>query len=499
MKNAKNGKKSKRWIFFTGGGLVILVVVAIVIISAVGGGSAPESYQFAAVTKGAVQVTVVSTGTISATNTVNVGTQVSGPIAKIYVDYNSRVRKGQVLAELDPTLLKNTVQSATADQMKAEAQYELALQDYENNVKLHDQSLISDFDFKTSQTNKNTAYANKLGADASLARAQISLNESVIRAPIDGVIIDRAVEEGQTVAASLSAPTLFTIAQDLGRIQITAYVAESDIGSIKPGQKTTFTVAAFPKDTFTGKVDIIHLQSQTIQNVVNYVVMVNAVNPDLKLKPGMTATVTFIVDERQDALLLPNAVLQFQPSEAMLAQYLKDHPEIQANAQNRQNAGSTQTSASPTASPAATPSPSPTSTLTDAERAARRQQYAQRRNAQNQGDQSGQGGQSAQGNNPDRGNGNTSGPQSGNGNPNRQGGLTAFIANNPNVKFLWSFDEKGKLTTTPVRLGISDGQKTEIISNRVNEGMKFLTTKGTTKKTNSNQRDGGGPGPFMFH
>ncbi|MBN2353373.1 MAG: efflux RND transporter periplasmic adaptor subunit [Spirochaetales bacterium] len=487
----KKMKNPKRLILFIGLPLAALIAAVVVIVSAVGGGSDPERFQFAAVVRGPIQTTVVSTGTISARNTVEVGTQVSGPIAKIHVDYNDNVKKGQVLAELDTTLLENAVQSAVAAQLKADAQYQLALQDFNNNKLLHDKALISDFDFKTSQVNKDSAYANKLSADAALARARISLDEAVIRAPISGVVIDRAVEQGQTVAASLSAPTLFTIAEDLANVQITAYVAESDIGAIRTGQKTTFTVAAYPDDTFTGTVDIVHLQPQTVQNVVNYVVMVDAANPGLKLKPGMTATVTFITDERRNALLISNSALTFKPSDDQITQYLKDHPEIADNGGSDQG-GSNQAAAGPNASPSPRPSLSPQ------EREARRRQYAQRRNAQGGGDQSGRE-DLAQGNNGARqrldGDGNSFNRQVGL--ERKDGGLAADLAANPNVKLLWGVDEKGSLFAMPVRTGISDGQKTELISNRITEGMTFISGKGERKPA-ANNNQGRGFGPF-FH
>ncbi len=490
--NVKKMKNPKRLILFVGLPLAALVAAVIVIVSAVGGGSAPEQYQFTAVSRGPIQTTVVSTGTISALNTVDVGTQVSGQIAKLYVDFNDKVKKGQVLAELDPTLLQNAVQSATADQMKSEAQYELALQDYNNNKLLHDKALISDFDFKTSETNLKTAQANKISADAALARAKLNLDESVIRAPISGIVINRAVEEGQTVAASLSAPTLFTIAEDLSNVQITAYVAESDIGSIRKGEKATFTVAAYPDDTFTGKVDIVHLQPQTIQNVVNYVVMVDATNKDLKLKPGMTATVTFITDERRNALLISNSALTFRPSDDQIAQYLKDHPELEGNGQTGPG-GANPAAAGPNASPSPRPSLSPQ------EREARRQQYMQRRNAQGGGDQAGRGNESVQGGNggqPRQGGDSNSSSRRGNA-ERRGGGLAAFLAANPDVKVLWRVDDNGKLAAVPVRTGISDGQKTELISNRITEGMKFISGR-DGRKTAAPESRGRGFGPF-FH
>jgi HlyD family secretion protein len=465
----KKNKKLKWMIFIVGSAILAVVLPVLLILSDACGGGAPVTYQFATVTRGPIQTTVASTGTISALNTVEVGTQVSGQIAKLHVTYNDHVKKGQILAKLDPTLLENAVQAATADQVKAEAQYELALQDYNNNKLLHDKALISDFDFKTSEVSKDTAYAAKLSAEAALARAKLNLDESVIRAPISGIVIDQAVQAGQTVAASFSAPTLFTIAEDLSNVQITTYVAESDIGSIKGGEKTTFTVTAYPNDTFEGRVDIVHLQPETIQNVVNYVVMVNAVNTGMKLKPGMTATVTFITDERQDALLVPNAVLSFRPTDAQIAKSLKDNPDSRGNGQNGQTEGGPQS-----ALVNSTGFPPPSPALSGAENTTR-----------NQGNQSNLGNSNSQGNN---------------GASARQSGVPAsFFTSDSDLKLIWGLNESGKLTATPVRVGISDGQKTEIISNLVTEGMKFISGKGNQKTTTTNQNRGqdfGPPGPF---
>jgi HlyD family secretion protein len=473
-------KTNKKPLLFIGVALGALVVIGLIIFLAARGATAPVAYQYAAVTRGAVQTTIASTGSISAQKTVDVGTQVSGQLVGVYADFNDRVRQGQVLARLDTTLLALAVRTATADRLKAQAQFDLAQKDYENNKLLHDKALISDYDFESSRVARDSANAARLSADANLSRANINLNYAVITSPIDGVVINRTVETGQTVAASLSAPTLFTIAEDLSSIQIKAYVAESDIGSIKRGQKVSFTVTTYPDDTFTGKVDIIHLQSETVQNVVNYVVMVNAANPGQKLMPGMTATVEFITDQRENALLIPNSALQFKPPENLLAAYLQERA-----AQRREDVSGASPSPAPTASATVSPTDAtaprqrrgrqggsgtgqPTPQLSDDQRAVLRQERQQR---------NGQAG--ANGASPDERTRN-------------------FLNSLPaDVKMLWTLDGNGKLTGVTVRTGLSDGQKTEIISDRVKEGMEFLSglSTGTAVQRNNTQQ---GRGPRMF-
>jgi HlyD family secretion protein len=472
-------KLKKRFILIAAGALAALVVTAVIIISAAGAGAAPAANQFVTVSRGPIQTLVSSTGSINAQKSVDVGTQVSGLIAKLYVDFNDHVKKDQLLARLDTTLLDLAVQSATADQLKATAQYELALKDYNNNVKLHDQALISDYDYETSRVARSQAYAAKVGADVALNRAKINLSYAVIRAPISGVIVNRTVEEGQTVAASLSAPTLFTIAEDLANIQIKTYVAESDIGSIKAGQQVNFTVTTFPQDTFSGKVDVVHLQSETVQNVVNYVVMVSATNPGRKLMPGMTATVNFIVDERAAALLIPNAALQYRPADAVVAEYMQAHPELQGGRRNGPPSATAAPDAtvSPVASPAATPSPAPSGSPDPAG------------NRRPRGNRAAADGTNA---------GNGDGANASTGRNARSANGSRFNRNN--LKLLWTIDDQGRLLAVPVLTGITDGQNTEIISNRVTEGMKFLTNKGSANRNaaNNNNQRGGGFGPF-FH
>ncbi|RPJ07602.1 MAG: efflux RND transporter periplasmic adaptor subunit [Spirochaetaceae bacterium] len=326
MKKKPSRKKRMIWVI-AGLGLLALLVPLVIIGMGASNSGAKSEVQTVTVSRGTLQVTISSTGTISAQKTIDVGTQVSGNISKIYADFNDFVRKGQLLAQLDTTLLDISVQSAEADKLKADSQYDMNLRDYNNNLALHEKGLVSDYDLETSRVSKEAANAARLSAEASLRRARVNLSYAVIRSPIDGIIIDRLVEEGQTVAAASSVPTLFTIAEDLSRILIKAYVAESDIGSVKKGQRVTFTVATYADDAFRGTVDIIHLQSQTVSNVVNYVVMVNADNPGKKLMPGMTATLTFIVDERTDALLVPNSALSYRPDEAAMKRFFEAHPE----------------------------------------------------------------------------------------------------------------------------------------------------------------------------
>jgi HlyD family secretion protein len=284
-----------------------------------------SQYSFVQVQRGNIQTIVSSTGTLQAVETVNVGTQVSGTIEKIFVDFNDKVTKGQLLARLDTSLLKIAVRDAEANVASAQAQYNQSQRSLDRDKNLFDKKLISDIDYNQSLTNSETAYASLLTAQSALNRAKINLNYAEIRSPIDGVVIERSVDEGQTVAASLSAPTLFIIARDLNKMQILAQADESDIGQIHEGQTAHFTVPAYPDKTFEGKVQQIRLQPETVSNVVVYTVVVDAENNDRLLLPGMTATVDFIVQDVQDVLYVPNSVLKFQPADNLLVQAPKNH------------------------------------------------------------------------------------------------------------------------------------------------------------------------------
>lgn len=310
--------KKRTWIIISAA-----LVIAIVIFSGVMRKHANGSseFEFVKVERGDIENAISSTGTLNAKGTVELGTQVSGTIDRVYADFNDKVRKGQVLAVLDTTLLAASVRDAAANLSKAQAQHDLSLTKYEDAQELYKNEFISDLDFKTTKTDYETAHAMLLSAQAALDRAKVNLKYAVIRSPINGTVINRNVEPGQTVAASFSTPTLFVIAEDLSRMEIHAYVDESDIGQIKTGQAARFTVESYPDETFTGTVREIRLQPETIQNVVNYTVIVDATNEKGLLLPGMTATIDFLVEQRENALLIPNAALRFQPSQEMLAEF----------------------------------------------------------------------------------------------------------------------------------------------------------------------------------
>jgi HlyD family secretion protein len=288
----------------------------------------PEvSYKTAKIERGTIVSTVAATGNLSAVTTVQVGTQVSGTIQKIYVDFNSRVKKGQAIAEIDPSLFSAAVEqsqgaylSADANLQKAKVARTDAERTFNRNKKLLSDGIISQGDYDTVETALQTAKVAVSAAEGSVAQARGSLMQSktnlrysVIRSPVDGVVISRAVDVGQTVAASFSTPTLFTIAQDLTKMQIEVSVDEADISRIQLNQKTGFTVDSYPEQTFRGKV--IQIRSAPIinQNVVTYIVVVSVDNSDLKLKPGMTANVSVEVAKKEDVLKLPPAALRFKP------------------------------------------------------------------------------------------------------------------------------------------------------------------------------------------
>lgn len=273
-------------------------------------------YLLATVAQGTLETLVSSTGTLAALETVEVGTQVSGTIAKRLVDFNDHVRKGQVLAVLDQALFTAQVREAEANVAKARAALAQAEDEYRRNQPLAEKGFLSAQEFLPIGTGVDTARAALTAAEASLSRARTNLAYTVIRSPIDGTVIKRSVEAGQTVASSFNTPTLFVIARDLAQMQIEANVDESDIGQIRNGQQVRFTVQSYPGETFQGTVSQIRLQPQTISNVVNYTVLIDAKNDRGVLLPGMTATVDFVVSRVEKALLVPNAALRFQPPDA---------------------------------------------------------------------------------------------------------------------------------------------------------------------------------------
>lgn len=313
---------------------IILIAVSIAVVASAGfwlfGSSKAQhkvTYETAVVTRGEISESITATGTIEPVTEVEVGTQVSGIIDKIYADYNSVVTKGQLIAEMDRVTLQSEVASQRAAYNGAKAEYEYQQKNYERNRGLHEKQLISDTDYEQSVYNYEKAKSNYESSQASLAKAERNLSYATITSPIDGVVINRAVEEGQTVASGFETPTLFTIAADLTQMQVVADVDEADIGGVEDGQRVTFTVDAYPNDTFEGVVTQIRLgedsssssgSSTTSSTVVTYEVVISAPNPDLKLKPRLTANVTIYTLDRKDVLSVPARALRFTPEKPLI-------------------------------------------------------------------------------------------------------------------------------------------------------------------------------------
>ncbi|HVO09151.1 MAG TPA: efflux RND transporter periplasmic adaptor subunit [Vicinamibacteria bacterium] len=290
-------------------------------------------YETVKVDRGRITSKVTATGTLSAIVTVQVGSQVSGTLKAISVDYNSPVKKGQLIAKIDPSLFEAAYAQAKANEvaakgnlLKAEAQAADAERQHQRNQQLWAEKLVDQADLDTSMANADAARAQVEASKGALAQAEAALHQARINlaytdiySPTDGTVISRNVDVGQTVAASLQAPTLFVIAQDLRKMQVDTSVAEADIGGLHDAMPATFTVDAYPGQTFTGKVRQIRNAPQTVQNVVTYDAVVDIDNPDLKLKPGMTANVTFVAAQRDDVLRVPNAALRFHPTPEVLA------------------------------------------------------------------------------------------------------------------------------------------------------------------------------------
>ena len=274
----------------------------------------PEGLPFRVeeIKRGSMENTVSCTGTLSAVGTVEVGTQVSGTIKKVLVDYNDRVTKGQILAELALDLFKAAVDTAKASVISAQALYKQAAAEYEMNKPLYEQGHLSSQEFLGYETTKETARAQLLSAKASVVSAETNLRNAQIKSPINGVILERNIEAGQTVAASLSTPTLFIIAEDLSSMEIEASVDESDIGMVEKDQQVRFTVQSYPDDIFYGTVSQIQMNPTETSNVVTYTVIVDAPNKEGKLLPGMTAMADFVVEKAENELMVSNAALNFR-------------------------------------------------------------------------------------------------------------------------------------------------------------------------------------------
>lgn len=263
--------------------------------------------------------TVTATGTVEPITLVEVGTQVSGVISKIYVDYNSEVKAGQVLAELDKQLLQSELETAQANLQSRQVELNQQQLNYNRYKELWAKQAVSKADWETAETSYQTAKLTVTSSQAAVLKARTNLGYATIYSTIDGVVISRAVEEGQTVAASFSTPTLFTIANDLTKMRVIANVDEADIGQVENGQRVEFTVDAYPNDKFNGKVVQVRLEATTTSNVVTYEVVIDAPNPDLKLKPGLTANVSIYTLEEKGVLTMPSRALRFTPDQAVLS------------------------------------------------------------------------------------------------------------------------------------------------------------------------------------
>ena len=361
--------------------LIILLMAAVGIFAAFNlRGKAPVQYYTAPVETGEIKQVVEATGTINAVITVQVGSQVSGTISKLYVDFNSHVKRGQLIAQIDPPLFEGALSQARADLENARANLAVAIAntakakasevqtkaDYDRNLGLSKQGVISQQSLDVAKANADSAAAQVSAAlaqehqaraqvqqkEAAVQVAQTNLDYTIIHAPIDGTVVARNVDVGQTVAASLQAPTLFTIAQDLTKMQVYAKTDESDVGQIRSGQKVTFKVDAYPRETFTGIVSQVRMNSTVVQNVVTYDTIVDFDNPELKLFPGMTAYVSIPVATAANVLKVPNGALRYKPdlsAEEIRSLYQKNGiPD---------NAGSRTQSARAESSPASAPRP----------------------------------------------------------------------------------------------------------------------------------------------
>ncbi len=291
---------------------VALAVLGVALFFVFRGGSSEVAYRTDPVTRGDVQQSVTATGTVNPVTTVQVGTQVSGTIKNLYADFNSRVKKGQIIAQIDPAFYETQLAQAQANTDHADAAMRDAERILNQNKTLFARNLVAKNDYDAAVTGYDSAKAQLAQAKAALQTAATNLSYTKIYSPVDGIVISRNVDVGQTVAASFQTPTLFTIAQDLTKMQIDTNVAESDIGSVKVGQEVDFTVDAYPDTTFTGKVWQKRQAPITVQNVVTYDVVIQVNNSDLRLMPGMTANVSIIIETRHDVLRITNAVLRFR-------------------------------------------------------------------------------------------------------------------------------------------------------------------------------------------
>jgi HlyD family secretion protein len=418
-------------------GIVLVLVAVLFLLKPFSKKVSAVTFDTVKVEKGTISNNVTATGTINAITSINVGTQVSGIIQKIYVDFNDHVKQGQLLAKIDETnLLEQLKQSqATLDQAQAQLIYEEST--YNRTKALYEKNLIAQSDYDQALYNYENSKASLVNAKSAVSRAKVNLDYATITSPIEGVVLNRAVEEGQTVAASFSTPTLFTIVNDLTQMQVQTSVDEADIGKVKKGQRVEFTVDTYIDLKFEGKVSQVRLQPVTTNNVVTYTVILSAPNPDKKLMPGMTATATIFVDEKVNTLILSGKALRFTPSTAYLQKMMAKAMK-QFKGSNKFPAGMSGPAASGQTAMTGTTMPS---------------------------------------NLP-------------------IGALPGNSAASANSKTVWMKDDIGGIKPVVITIGVDNGTNVEILSGlKEGEEVVISMSDGTVKKATTNNSPGG---PFMF-
>jgi HlyD family secretion protein len=453
----------------------VAIAIAVLVVAAAGfwgwkksTANAAPMYRFATIERGDIEAAVSATGTLSAVTTVQVGTQVSGKVVEIMVDFNDHVKKGQLIARIDPTLSEQSVRDAQAGLERNQAQLEQSEREFQRNEQLFQRKVLTEIEFNNAKYALAVARANVKSAQVTLDRARQNLSYTQIYAPIDGIVVERTVELGQTVVASMSTPQIFLIANDLSQMQILAAVDESDIGQINEGQDVRFSVQAYPNEHFSGAVKQVRLQSKTTENVVNYTVVVRVANQSGKLRPGMTATLDFLTGTASDALLVPNAALRFRPTDEMRAQMFKRFQE-----QRTANGGGTDGRGAPA-------------------------EFAGRIPAEGAGGSAPAVGPNGGGSGGGFGNGQFAGRAPGaaanGGGANGAAGARARAGQLPPM--LWYLDETGELAMARVHAGLTDGQKTVVESDRIKEGMQVIVAVNTPSGTPNAANPFGGAGGF---
>jgi HlyD family secretion protein len=498
MDPLENNHKQRRWLVTA----IVLVVAALVglFFYRRGKDDGGERYRSEVVDKGTVAQTVSATGTLSAVTTVQVGSQVSGIIAKLYADFNSQVKQGQLLAELDPTPFQQTVEQRQADVTKSKVEVANAQITYNRQKRLSEAGLIAQSDLDAAKTAYDAARAQLDQSNAALRQAQTNLGYTKIYSPIDGQVVARQYDIGQTVAASFSAPTLFTIAKDLTKMQVQADVDQSDIGQIKVDEVSRFTVDAYPDQQFLGRISQVRLNATVNQNVITYPVIIEVPNPDGKLRPSMTANVTIEVAQVRDVLRVPNAALRFRPPEAAAGKDKATGTTARAGSSSRTPPSQAETAQQPPAGAEQTPS-------------------AAGQPGQQTGQQPGGGGRrhwhgqnGAGGGQPGGGGGQTAG---GDQTASTEGGTAGFGERGQGMSGLgrvfpgggrggkrqtqtvYVLGDKNALRPVTIRTGITDGHYTQVlqvVDGTLNPGDKVATGLTTAKVEQTGTFPGGAPG-----